>query len=237
MSSKTLFRLSGLALLIALPLQILGFVLHPPGEQVVDVLKPLYGPAHLVLFVSWMFALLGLTGLYARQAHRAGVLGLIGFAATMFAAAYHIYLLLYEAYATTLLAQEPATRSLIGDGPLAHGAGALGPLASLLILLAFPLFGIATVRAGVLPRLTGWLQIASVPVFFLSIFIISPDAPTPLPGVTPNSFLYYLAFLGYAWGGYALWTGKERIRKHTIRRGALQPGNEIPRGGAPLAHP
>lgn len=42
MSSRTLFKLSGLALLIALPLQILGFVLHPPSEQVVDVLKPIY---------------------------------------------------------------------------------------------------------------------------------------------------------------------------------------------------
>lgn len=46
-----------------------------------DVLKPLYRPAHLIVFVSWLFALLGLVGFYARQAHRTGVLGLIGFAA------------------------------------------------------------------------------------------------------------------------------------------------------------
>ncbi len=109
MSSTTLFRLSGLALLIALPLQILGFVLHPPSKRVADVLQPAYGPAHIILFVSWVFALLGLTGFYARQAERAGVLGLIGFAATMFAAAYHFYLLLYEAYATVTLARDPAT--------------------------------------------------------------------------------------------------------------------------------
>src|SRR5919199_3244011 len=98
MSSRTLFRLSGLALLIALPLQILGFVLHPPSEHVIDVLKPTYGPADLILFFSWMFALLGLPGLYARQADRAGVFGLIGFAATMFAAVSTSYLALYEAY-------------------------------------------------------------------------------------------------------------------------------------------
>lgn len=211
MSSRTLFRLSGLALLIALPLQVVGFVLHPPSEQVVDVLKSTYTPAHLILFTSWMFALLGLTGFYARQANRAGVLGLIGFVATMFAAAYHFYLLLYEAYATTLLAQEPATRALIGDGPLAHGAGALGPL-GFLSILAFPLFGIATVRAGVLPRWAGWMQIISVPVLFLTAIFVSPDAPNPLPGVSAIAFLYYLTFLGYAWGGYALWTGKERAR-------------------------
>jgi hypothetical protein len=222
MSSRTLFRLSGLALMIALPLQILGFVLHPPSEQVVDVLKPIYGPAHLILFASWMFALPGLMGLYARQADRAGVLGLIGFAATLFAAAYHFYLLLYEAYATPLLAHNEATRSLIEDGPLAHGAGALGPL-GFLSILAFPLFGIATVRAGVLPRLAGWLQIASVPVLLLTAIFVSPDAPNPFPGVSAISFMYYLAFLGYAWGGYALWTGKERARRSAVMADAPRP--------------
>lgn len=220
MSSATLFRLSGLALLIALPLQVLGFVLHPPSERVVDVLQPLYGPAHLVLFASWMFALFGLTGLYAKQADRAGVLGLIGFAATMFAAAYHLYLLLYEAYATVALAQNEATRALISDGPLAHGAGALGPL-GFASILAFPLLGIATVRAGVLPRLAGWLQIASVPVFLLAAPVLPP--PAPLPGVSAIAFLYYLAFLGYAFGGYALWKGKERAKAPAPRADAPQP--------------
>ncbi len=222
MSSATLLRLSGLALLVALPLQVLGFVLHPPSERVVDVLQPAYGPAHLILFVSWMFALLGLMGFYARQAERAGVLGLIGFAATVFAAAYHFYLLLYEAYATVALARDPATQALVGDGPLAHGAGALGPL-GFASILAFPLFGVATVRAGVLPRWAGWLQIASVPVFLLSIFIISPDAPAPLPGVTPITLLYYLTFLGYAWGGYALWKEKETAREPGAKTKAPQP--------------
>lgn len=222
MSSKTLFRLSGVALLIALPLQVLGFALHPPGEQVEDVLTPLYAPAHLVVFASWVLALLGLTGFYARQAHRAGALGLAGFAATVFAAAYHFYLLLYEAYATPLLAQEPATRALIGDGPLAHGAGALGPLAFLPIL-AFPLFGIATVRAGVLPLAAGWLQIASLPVFFLSFALVPLGVLAEGGGLSPIAILYYLVFLGYARGGYALWMGRERAREPGVRQDAAQP--------------
>jgi hypothetical protein len=224
MSSTTLYRLSGLALLIALPLQILGFVLHPPSEQVADVLSPLYGPAHLILFVSWLFAALGLLGLYAKQAHRAGVLGLVGFALMIFAAAYHFYLLLYEAYATVALAQNEATRALIGDGPLAHGAGALGPL-GFAAVLAFPIFGIATVRAGVLPPLSGWLQIVCVPVFFLGALVVSPDAPAPFGtmAVAPIAWMYYLLFLGYAWGGYALWRGKERGHAPEVQSEAPQP--------------
>lgn len=221
MSQSRLYRLSGLALLIALPLQVVGFVLHPPSEQVADVLNPIYGPAHLVLFVSWLFAALGLTGFYAKQADRAGTLGLIGFCATMFAAAYHFYLLLYEAYATVALAQNEATRALIGDGPLAHGAGALGPL-GFAVVLAFPLFGIATVRAGVLPRLSGWLQIISVPVFFLGAPVVSPDAPFGTMAAAPIAWMYFLLFLGYAWGGYALWTGNERTTE-PARTDAPQP--------------
>lgn len=226
MSSRTLFRLSGLALLIALPLQVLGFVLHPPSERVVDVLQPTYGPAHLILFASWMFVLLGLTGFYVRQANRAGILGLIGFAATMFAAAYHSYLLLYEAYATPVLAHHEATQTLIGPGgPLAHGAGALG-LLGFSSILAFPLLGVATVRAGVLPRWAGWLQIASVPVFVLSAvawsLLASSEAALAGP-VSPIAFLYYLAFMGYALGGYALWTGRERARKPVARTEEPQP--------------
>lgn len=224
MSSKTLFRLSGLALLMALPIQIVGFLLHPPSEEVVDVLKSIYGPAHIIIFVSWVFALLGLPGLYARQAHRAGVLGLIGFVLTMLAAAYHFYLVLYEAYATPLLAKETATQALIGPGgPLAHGAGALGPLAFALIL-AFPLFGIATVRAGVLPRGSGWLQIVCVPVFFLGMILLPPEVQARLPGVaTPIAMQYYLLFLGYAWGGYALWTEKERLPASMAQMEEPQP--------------
>ena len=221
MSSATLFRLSGLALLIALPLQVVGFLLHPPSEQVVDVLKPAYGPAHIILFVSWLFALLGLPGFYARQAQRAGVLGLIGFVLTMFAATYHFFLLLYEAYATTLLAQDPATQALIGDGPLAHGAGALGPF-GFLSILAFPLLGIATVRSGVFPRWSGWLQIASVPVFFLSIALVPIDVFSEGGMLSPIAMLYYLTFLGYAWGGYTLWTGKERVHQPAPRQEASQ---------------
>ena len=60
-------------------------------------------------------------------------------------------------------------------------------------------------------------------MFFLSAFVISPDAPAPLPGVAPIAFLYYLAFLGYAWGGYALWTRKERTCERASRQDAPQP--------------
>jgi hypothetical protein len=53
MSSTTLYRLSGLALLLALPIQIVGWILHPAGERLSDLLSPLQGPAHVIMFCSW----------------------------------------------------------------------------------------------------------------------------------------------------------------------------------------
>lgn len=224
MSPTTLFRLSGFALLTALPLQVLGFLLHPPSEQVAAILQPTYGPAHLILFVSWLLAMLGLVGLYTRQAERAGGLGVVGFVLTVFAAAYHFYLLLYETYATTQLARDEATQHLIGDGPMAHGAGALGPLGFALIL-AFPLFGVATLRAGLFPRWSGWLQIASLPVMVLGMLLMPPDGPAPLGtmATTPIAWLYIILFLGYAWAGYDLWADAARTRPLPTPAGVPQP--------------
>ncbi len=61
-AEATLCRLSGLALLIAALLQLVGWLMHPPGERLVDLLSPLQGPSHLLMFVSWLFALLGVPG-------------------------------------------------------------------------------------------------------------------------------------------------------------------------------
>jgi len=229
MSSTTLYRLSGLALLIALPIQIVGWLMHPAGELLVDLLSPLQGPAHVVMFFSWMFLLLGMPGLYARQAHRAGVLGLVSFVLVVYALAYHFYLLLYEAYPAPMLARNAATQALIvTGGPLAHGANAFGLVGFALIILAFPLFGITTVRAGVLPRGAGWLLIVSIPIFFVGMIglslVLSPEVVDRLPGpVSPIALQYYLLFLGYAWGGHALWTGQGWERKTATQLDVQQP--------------
>ncbi len=227
-SVATLYRLSGLALLIAALLQVVGWLMHPPGERLGDLLSPLQGPSHLLMFVSWLFALLGLPGLYARQAHRAGLLGLIGFVVTIFAVAYHCYLVLYEAYPAVWLARNEATGDLIATGgPLAHGAGALGPF-GFATVLAFPLLGIATVRAGVLPRWTGWAQIACVPVFLTGVIgltlILQREVVDGIPGpIQPIAILYYLLFAGYAGGGYALWAKGEQAREPVVQPGVQQP--------------
>jgi hypothetical protein len=205
-------RWSGTALLAALPLQVAGFALHPAGEQLHHVVEGRYGPAHLLLFVSWVLAVLGLPALYEVQAARAGRLGLVAFVGTVVAAAYHLYLTLYEAAAIPVAAEQAGAQALVGqDGALAHGAGALGPVAGAL-LLAFPLLGVATLRARVLPRTAGWLQLASVPTFAVLVLavaavtggVVGPEGDSWLAGMLPIASLYWVLFAGWAVAGRAL---------------------------------
>jgi hypothetical protein len=212
MSQSTLFRLSGLALLAALPVQLAGWLLHPQSERIVDVLSPFQTPAHLLMAVAWFLVLLGLPGLYVWQAKRAGILGLVGFAATVFTTVTVIFIVLFEASPAVLLAQNPATQAAIAPGgPLSHGGDLLGGVVAMLGLLAYPLFGIATLRAGVLPRLVGWLQIAAVVIGVVPTLLIPDDVLFSIPGpLQPIAFLYYLVVLAYARGGYVLWQARER---------------------------
>jgi hypothetical protein len=218
MSSSALFRLSGLALLIALPLQVVGLIIHPPGEEIQDILESTYAPAHLIVVGAWLLILLGLPGLYAFQAERAGTLGLISFGLMMAVSAYHVYLALYEAFATPRLAENAATQSLIGPGgDLAHGVEAAGML-FMPLMVAIPLFGFASLRASIFPRWSAWLQIVAVPIWLFSALVFSlvptqvEDALMAPINVGPITIFYTVLTLGYAIGGYVLWTstGDER---------------------------
>ena len=222
-------RLSGFALLAALPLQVAGFLLHPASEELRHVGQATYGPAHLVLFLSWILAMLGLPAMYAVQARRAGRLGLVAFVASMVAVAYHLYLTLYEASVVPVVAARPEAEALLGAGsPLAHGAGALGPVAGALVL-AFPLLGLVTLRSRVLPSSAGWLQVAAVPTFVATMLglgaltggAVGPDADNWVAGMLPISSLYWVLFAGYAVAGRSLASGA------AARTPAARPGTSV----------
>ena len=75
MSSSTLYRLSGISLLVGSILAIVGGIL---GIFTSDPDSTLAMSASLLQFVGATLGILGLPGMYAKQAQRAGVLGLIG---------------------------------------------------------------------------------------------------------------------------------------------------------------
>jgi hypothetical protein len=202
MSSRTLYRLSGGTLIVGSLLiivnSILSNVLFSGGRNTTPQ-QYMSLPWLLVSLVSLIGSLLfviGLPGMYLRQAGRAGVLGLVGFILVFFGE------LLFGAFSTLqvivfpLLAQ--VTPKLLEGETLPGGMFLLLLVFSLLDTIGAILLGIATMRAHVFPRWTGVLLIiAGIGMGLLFVF----------PGAiieTVSSIAFSAAFL---WCGYTLIAG------------------------------
>lgn len=184
-------------MLSALALQIAGWAIHPPGEELVDLLSPVQLPSHALLFLSWVLAVLGLPAFYLRQASRAGWLGVVGYVLVILVAVHHLYLLLFELGVAPVLARDGAGSAFVAPGgPLFHG-GAISMVAMPLIL-GWPIFGVATLRARIFPAWSGWLQIAAPVVGAVGFPLFGIFGWERLPGVIqPIAWTYYLLFIAY----------------------------------------
>lgn len=205
MSSTTLFRLSGLSLVLGGLFSILYLFIHPGGSGLAYYEDPMTAPAHLVGFVAVLLVLLGLPGLYARQAERAGILGLAGTVLIFFGLAVldgtHNVV---DSIVTPALATIPEAEPLLAaGGPLEEAVqggmqGTLVGVGGPMLLLGLILLGIAILRAKVLPRGAGALLIVSAPVTPLGFMVPSLE---DLTLTVPYLVLGCLGFLLIAGDG------------------------------------
>jgi hypothetical protein len=200
MSNKTLLSLSGIALLVGAVFVGSGYILS--GALPNDASKyahALYLPASLLKFGGGLLFLIGLPGMYAYQARQAGKLGLIGFAASFLGfAAFEVGSGPLYGFIPPMLAANPATQSLVsqpGNGALENQLGTwflvyfiFGMIATNLGII---LYGIATFRARVYPRLAAIPMVLGIPAVFL-LGSFAGDLPVAL------------VFLGFAWCGLML---------------------------------
>ena len=181
MSTTTLTRLSGLALMAAFALALAGGILHPviggDSHAAPSLAQPLFPTAHLLVFLGEICLLFGLPGLYATIAPKTGLLGLLGFLLYFFAnATLASFVTAYEAFVVPVLAADPATSALVAPGgtiPSSAPFAVLQGVGGLVYMLGLVLLGIAVFRSGVMPRWTGALMAAS-PIFLL---VPVPEAP------------------------------------------------------------
>jgi hypothetical protein len=147
--------------------------------------------------------LLGITGLYVRQAKQAGWLGLIGFLLFSLAWALELPFVFTEAFILPTLAVESPRfvegfLGIVNESAGGMNVGALPALYALvsgLMLLGSLLFGIGTFRAGILSRWAALLLAFAGP---LSAILVS---------VLPHHLERLGAFpmgLAMAWLGYSL---------------------------------
>jgi hypothetical protein len=201
-TASKLIRLAGLAALVA------GIIfagiqpVHPP-----DVLASVTTGAWAIIMplklAMCLLFLIGIAGIYARQVERAGWLGLTGFLLLTFCWWLQSAYVFAETFILPQLATAapPFVVSFLGIASGNPGAMNIEPLPAIYSLgIGIPymlgglLFGIATLRAGVLPR---W------PAALLAV----AATLTPLAALLPHEIQRLAAIpvgLALAWLGYAL---------------------------------
>jgi hypothetical protein len=203
MNSKTLIRWAGLAAMGAGIIFVVIQPIHP-----LDVLSSVTTTRWVIIqsmkTVMCLLGLAGMAGLYARQIKAAGRLGLVGYilfslfyALTMtftFAEAFILPLL-----ATTAPAFVEGFLGIFNGHPTATNLGAIPVLYALTgfggYVLGGLLFGIATLRAGILPRWAAGLLIVGA---------VAPFVLTQLPHPLDRTFAVPMG-VALAGLGYALW--------------------------------
>ncbi len=204
MKTANLIRWSGFAALGAGVIFAGIQPVHPP-DVLASVTTGLWG---VILALKWVMCFLflaGLTGLYARQAQKAGWLGLAGyllFALSWFIQTGYVFV---ETFVLPVLADAAPkfVESYLGVATMQPGEmniGALVPLYGLvsgLFILGSLLFGIATFRARILSRWAAGLLALSV--VFIPVAALLPHAIQRMVGGIPVG-------IAVAWLGYSLLT-------------------------------
>lgn len=194
MTSPMTYRLSGGILMVGSVMAIIGFLLHPSGSTIANYSSSFWIPANLLILVGALLIALGLPGTYARQAEQAGKIGLIGFSLTFIVILlFSVALGAIETFVLPVLAANASTRSfLAGSLPGLYSRFVL--LALLLELIGPVLLGIATLRARIFPRWTGWLLIAIPILVFLGFFVSLPGPLAQLDAIVLNISIAGMGF-------------------------------------------
>jgi hypothetical protein len=200
MNTTNLIRWAGVAAIVAGIFYVVVGLFHPPNV-VASVTTTPWAIVHVVATAMCFFGLLGLTGIYARQVKESGRLGLAGYllfslwlviiAGFTFTEVFILPLLATAApqFVESWMGMLNGSASPMDLGGMPMVWTLSGPL----YMLSGLLFGIATIRAGILPRWAGGLLALGTvlaPVAALLPLALQPKMAVPV-GIA-------LAWLGYA---------------------------------------
>lgn len=178
-------------------------LIHPP-EDLSSVTTSAWANVHYLTIGMAISAVIGITGIYARQVKEAGWLGLAG---------YLLFSLFWVATTAFTFAEAVILPLLATDAPkfvegylgiFSGGASevdlgvlpAVAAVGGVLYILGGLLFGMATLRAGILPRWAGGLLAFGAVVTLTSSLLQHPlDRILAVP-----------MGAALAWLGYALWS-------------------------------
>ncbi|CAN7264087.1 hypothetical protein LJR153_001212 [Paenibacillus sp. LjRoot153] len=202
-TNSSLIRWAGLSAMVAGIFYVVVGIFHQPNI-LSSVTTTQWAIVHALATAMCFFFLLGITGLYARQVKEAGWLGLAGFLLFSLNWVLTAPFTMAEFTILPLLATEAPTlaEGFIGIFTSSAGETNFGLLANLwtltapLYILGGLLFGIATFRARILPRLAAGLL--AVGCVLAPVAALLPPEHEPKVAVPVGVAL--------AWLGYALWS-------------------------------
>lgn len=168
MSTASLFRLSGLANIVAGILTAVFWLVHPGLDDPQNALLGRWMYVNTSFIVLIVLLMWGLTGLYLRQTENSGLLGFVGYVLGFIGLALFVGLGAFDAYVVPALTS--GSTGLLGEtGALMQGAlGKYAPITGSTFALGYVLFGIAAFRAGVFPRWAAALLALSAPILGMS---------------------------------------------------------------------
>ncbi len=201
-TTSKLIRWAGLPAIAAGIIFIAIQPIHPP-DVLSSVTTSTWAIVTALKTAMCLLGLLGITGLYARQAEKAGWLGLAGYLLFSLFFALTLPFAFAEAFILPLLATESPkfVESILGLASGATGGMNLGVLAVLYMLGGFVgyiigglLFGIATLRAGILSRWAAGLLALSGPLAIIMVALL----PHQLARLAAVPMGLSLVWLGYS---------------------------------------
>lgn len=203
MSTDNLMRLAGLCSILAGTCYVLVGLFHPPNLAS-SVTSARWQVVHVLACAMVFFGLLGMAGLYARQAVKSGWLGLAGY---VFFSLWLVLIMGFSFVEAFILPHVASTTPAFVQAWVGMFAGPKGnfdigvlptiwTLTGFVYILGGLLFGIATFRAGILPRWAGALL--AIGTVLAPIASQLPNASQPKVAVPVGVAL--------AWLGYALWS-------------------------------
>jgi hypothetical protein len=206
-TASVLIRWAGLFAILAGILYIVIQLIHP-SDDISSVNSNSWVIVACLTIAMSLFSVIGITGVYTRQVEETGWLGLAGyliFSLFWLTAAVFSFI---EAFVLPLLTADAPqfVEGFLGIIDGTYGDVNLGvlpvlaPLAGGMYILGGLLLGIATVRAGVLPR-TAAVLLSSGAV----VTLVASLVPHPL-----DRILAVPMGLALIWLGYALWSKRER---------------------------
>jgi hypothetical protein len=203
-STVTLFHLSGVAVMIGMTVFGIGSFLTGRETGLAAYINPFVRPDDLAKLFGSLIFLIGLPGLYAFQAVRAGWLGLAGFLLTFFGiAVLEVSTEVTFAFVGPMLAAHQETQFLLQGGlepNLGNGFLAYFMPSLLATLLGFIGFGIATFRARVYPR---WAAVL-IAIGEVATIIMGPLKSVPSGPFRLDRIGIVATALGFAWCGWRL---------------------------------